>query len=299
MDDLLLQFGGAVKATPDGRVEGLLVPFADPEKLDLDGEFFDAETDFDREFPTTISTYYDHGLNREIGKKRLTRATVEVKTDGVWLSDQLDLSDDYQAMIYELAKKERLYLSSGAVPHLVEKEKVGKAVRIKSWPLGEGSYTVTPANPNAIVRTFKSYARERALTALEAVLTDTGDETASAALLSLKTLWELPTTGDDLPAGPFADHSQSVLAAVSEYARRARELHELRAKSGRVLSAANRERLSTLLAGMSEAMASVTALLDETAPKTDEPAAEEKGALRLPSLRLHHELLRQQMGATV
>lgn len=72
----------------------------------------------------------------------------------------------------------------------------------------------------------------------------------------------------DAPAASrFLDHLQVVLAAAQEVQTRAKSLHELRVKSGRVLSDANRKRLSTLLASLSATSADIDALLKETEPQ--------------------------------
>lgn len=100
--------------------------------------------------------------------------------------------------------------------------------------------------------------------ALRTITALMGDPEATA---SIKTLWASAPTGEPPPAGEqFATHSQSVLAAVSELTARARGLHELRVKSGRVFSAANRERLAALHESMGKAMADLKALLEETTP---------------------------------
>jgi HK97 family phage prohead protease len=72
------------------------------------------------------------------------------------------------------------------------------------------------------------------------------DETVAYELMGLDrngTRQPRPHTGLS-----FADHSNSALAAVRGFTERARALHNLRVKEGRVLSAANRERMEQLRA---------------------------------------------------
>jgi phage head maturation protease len=160
--EFLIETGGCVKALGDGRVAGMLIPFGSPEAVDTDNEFFARDTDYDQEFPVKVSTYYDHGMDSTLGKRRLTRAKASVTDSGVWLEDQLDLSDEYQAKIYALAEAGRLGLSSGSVAHLVERERAGKAYKITKWPLAEASYTVRPANPRTLgVMPMKSWCKDR------------------------------------------------------------------------------------------------------------------------------------------
>jgi hypothetical protein len=69
----------------------------------------------------------------------------------------------------------------------------------------------------------------------------------------------------------FADEAEHALGCVEAFVKRAQDLGSLRAKqhekSGRVLSAANRERLLTLLNGLSESSAEIRKLLEETDPE--------------------------------
>lgn len=80
-----------------------------------------------------------------------------------------------------------------------------------------------------------------------------------------------------LPDGlRFQDHSDAVLAAVQEYTERARAIHELRAKEGRVLSQANRNRIASLLDSLREVADDLEELLEATAPKADPTAVREQ-----------------------
>lgn len=243
MDELLITFGGAVKAAGNGRLEGLLVPFGNPEQLDLDGEFFDAGTDFDREFPTKVSTYYDHGMDEKLGRKRLTRAAVKADEAGVWLEDQLDLSQKYHQMIYSLAEQGKLFLSSGAASHLVEKERAEKGVRITQWPLAEASYTVHPANPNATVQALKHYSP----TSLEEALSGKAAPTAPLSLPERTEAW--------LDAGDgWAAQAEDLLAAYSQ-------IREAEVKAGReAWSSARKARLAAMEETFSKALAQIQRL---------------------------------------
>lgn len=65
---------------------------------------------------------------------------------------------------------------------------------------------------------------------------------------------------------PFADHAETVLAAVSDFVARSRSLADLRLKEGRVLSSANRERLAAIADALAGASADLGAILKETEP---------------------------------
>jgi HK97 family phage prohead protease len=71
-----------------------------------------------------------------------------------------------------------------------------------------------------------------------------------------------PDTGLSLAAA-----IERFLADGTALGARFRAMQDLRAKEGRVLSAANRERLSSLLAALDEARAALATLLDETDPE--------------------------------
>jgi len=100
---------------------------------------------------------------------------------------------------------------------------------------------------------------------------------SETALLSIK-------DESSLAGLTFEDHSQSVLATVSEYAERAKEIKEIRTKEGRTLSTLNRTRLSTLLDSLKSVSMDIEGLLIETEPKS-------LSNLRAESLRLEGEVL--------
>lgn len=156
MDETLIAFGNGLKALGEGRIGGLLIRYSDANSPDLEGEYFTKSTDFGLEFPAKVGVYYNHGMDPALGKKRLARAELKATDEGIWFETQLDLSDRYQAKVYELAEMERLGASSGAAPHLVEKKKAGKATEITAWPVAEASVTPTPAEWRNTVSALKS-----------------------------------------------------------------------------------------------------------------------------------------------
>lgn len=140
-------FGGTVKALEDGRVAGYLIKFTDKDRRDLQGEYFTTKTDLHTEsFPIAGKPMlYHHGLDDRIGVKALGNiAKTEIDDVGVWVETQLEMRDDYEKMIYELAKAGKLGWSSGALPQSV---KIAEDGHIDSWAVIEGSLTPTPAMP--------------------------------------------------------------------------------------------------------------------------------------------------------
>lgn len=176
MDELLLSFGGAIKALGDGKVGGYLVRFTDATNTDLEGDYFDIKTDFGIESGDPLPVYYNHGLDAKLKKQRIGRATTEVQDAGVWLEAQLNMRDDYERAIYGMVEKGKLGWSSGSLPHLVEREEQKNAYYIKSWPLGEASLTPTPAAGPVLthVQPLKSWAEATAH--LKALLPETPED---------------------------------------------------------------------------------------------------------------------------
>lgn len=68
---------------------------------------------------------------------------------------------------------------------------------------------------------------------------------------------------------PYADHAEAVLAAVSGLLTRSRALATLRAKDGRGLSEANRERLVALQVKLCDVESEFKALLEAKGPEID------------------------------
>lgn len=142
-----------VEGTED-EIEGLLLPWGGIHNgKDLDGEYFSAKTNFCLEWfpePATRPLLYDHGLDPDAGPTVVGRIkSIEIKADtGGWMQAQLDKQSKYFAAIKEMVERGKLYLSSGAMAHLVQRGAKGELLR---WPVVEGSLTPTPANLLATV----------------------------------------------------------------------------------------------------------------------------------------------------
>jgi HK97 family phage major capsid protein len=137
--------GSEVKALEGGKIGGYLVRFSTAIDPDVTSDYFDAETEL--KSSADLPVLYQHGQDATM--KRRVIGTGITKTDdvGLWIEAQLNLRDEYENAIYELAKTGKLGWSSGALAHLVEREPVGKAYHIKSWWIGEASLTPNPAEP--------------------------------------------------------------------------------------------------------------------------------------------------------
>ena len=152
----VLYYGGAVKALGNGKIGGYLVRYGDPDNADLVDDFFNDETDYGPH--DTSLVFYNHGLDDTL-KRRVLDKKAQLKQDevGVWIEAQLALRDAYEKYIYEQVEAGKMGWSSGTADYLVERNQVGKAYHITSWPLGlDASITPAPAEPRNSVIPLKS-----------------------------------------------------------------------------------------------------------------------------------------------
>ena len=150
--ETIVNYGGEVKALPDGKVGGYLVTFGG---LDMTGDYFDGKTDFGEY--SRLPVLYHHGFDDKIKTRRI--GTAEVKQDefGLWAEAQLSMRDEYEKMVYELAKTGKLGWSSGAASHVTAREEDDKGMRITQWYMAEASLTPCPAEPRNSVITLKMF----------------------------------------------------------------------------------------------------------------------------------------------
>ena len=234
--DELIHFGTECKALDDaGRVGGLLVVFGG---ADLVGDRFTKETDFDLEPGEKRSIYYSHGFDPVLKRRKLGRAELTVKDEGVWMEGQLNLRDAYERKIFEMIKAGKQGLSSGSAPHLVERKKVGDAHEILTWPIIEASITPTPAEPRTSV-------------------------------LSLKSYHEFLVGDGSLDGLRFSDELAAVLTAAESGVKRAQGIRDACTKEGRALSASRRERIAGMHQSLQSLVSELQSLLEETEPKPE------------------------------
>lgn len=254
--DLVFAFGGAVKAIAGtSMVEGLLVPYGDPDSLDHDGEFFTAKTDYGLRLPAAFKLFYHHGMNEKVGRTPLAWAELERRADGIWFKSDFDEDLEWEeeerakALKYrrhalKLIRDGELGASSGAAGHVVGRRDASKGVEIYRWPLAEASITATPSNSRTV------------------------------GTVSLKAMSEVRDPMDDFdPRGECGECKSRSLAAQTETVLRSvmdltADYSALATKEGRVLSASRHSRLKDLLA-------SFEAFVAETEPRprdADAPA---------------------------
>ena len=148
MNDKLVFFGDEIKAVGN-TVKGYLVRFGNPLDTDLEGDFFTKNTDFGRPLLKgerfALNLYYHHGQDSVIGTKSIGSGYVPMDEKGLWYEAQIEMNDEYNKMILELAKSGKLGFSSGSASHMVERERKGLGSEITRWTLAEASLTPRPA----------------------------------------------------------------------------------------------------------------------------------------------------------
>ena len=130
----------AIKAVAPFTLSGVGVVYGGE---DLTGDRFSKDTDFGGSRPFVgMPVYYDHALGGI--KSQIGTVKVWTPTDtGIDVQIELDRRHKYAADVMKLAEQGALGLSTGALPHLVERVDG----EIKRWVIGEISLTPTPAEP--------------------------------------------------------------------------------------------------------------------------------------------------------
>jgi len=297
VSDTLIHYGDAVKAIgDDGRVGGYLVRFSDAAAPDISRErdFFTSATDFDVEDGDRKSVYYAHGLDATMGVKRIGIATVKTDDVGVWVEAQLRMRDDYEKHIFALAKKGKLGWSSGAPAHLVTRKAVDDAHEVLTWNISEASLTPTPAEPRNDCIALKSLGAMIGMDASDATKTE---EAIATDPMDAQNDTEEIKTATPPASVPFDAQIDAALAAVDGVIQRGFDINDLRIKSGRVLSAANRSKLADLHGKMKQTHGEMSAHLEainnlllstdpDKAKRDATKQADEIGVLRMQFIRL-------------
>lgn len=148
--------GSAIKTLGDGKLGGHLIVYGDEKNPDIEGDYFTKSTEFDFENGDARPVYYIHGLDGALKKRKIGNATLTRDEVGVWVEAQLNMRDEYEKAIYQLATEGKVGWSSGAAAHMVERERVGKSLHVKKWAIAEASLTPTPAEPRAQVVYMKT-----------------------------------------------------------------------------------------------------------------------------------------------
>jgi hypothetical protein len=135
-------------------LSGWLIYYSDPTNPDLAGDYFNAQTDLDLGGRRELSTYFEHGQEEKIGRRRIGRAQLTQKSGGLWVSVKPvpELPAKVWDSFVSLANDGLMGFSSGAPGHLVERERRGNTHWIKRWPLIDASLTVGPCESRCMAQ---------------------------------------------------------------------------------------------------------------------------------------------------
>jgi hypothetical protein len=129
------------------------VLWGDPAKTDLEQEYFTKSTDFwDKSLGLPRTLTWDHALDDTMKANPVIGEITEMGDDeiGRWYVAQLDRNHKYRKAIDQLIEKKAVGTSSDSAPQYVVKEKTGKAVWLKQWPLFAAALTTTPCEPRML-----------------------------------------------------------------------------------------------------------------------------------------------------
>jgi hypothetical protein len=144
----------AVKRTAPDEIKGYLVLWGDPDRVDLDKEFFTKDTDF---WDVPLKGFrppltYDHAQDDATKTSPVVGAVSEFGDDemGRWYVAQLDKSYRYRKAIDAMIEAGQLGTSSDSAPQYVLREKRGKGVWLKRWPMLAAALTPAPCEPRQL-----------------------------------------------------------------------------------------------------------------------------------------------------
>ena len=201
----------AVKALGDGKIGGFGIRYTDAKHKDLQGDYFTPDSNLWLEHYPEVPLLYQHGMDDTLDTRVIGKAVAQPKDEGVWYEAQLNLRDEYENLIYELAKAGKLGYSSGSISHLVRREPDGK---LAQWPVVEMTLTPNPAagphltSVGAVRSAFKSIGLEITLPG--------GEQMGKEATKEQETVTRVATeTAPETKAAPAID-MEAIKAMVAE-----------------------------------------------------------------------------------
>lgn len=168
----------AVKYVSKNTIAHPVFIWGNPNKTDLEGDFFTKNSDF---WDEALKGYerpltWEHGqdkLFREIEDNPVIGKTVKYYDDDIarWAESVITTDKQYRKYIDKFIEEKRLGYSSDSAPQYVIREKQGKGTWLKSWAWFGGSLTASPCEPR-----MKVYTPEF-LKSLGLVIPDTSNQT--------------------------------------------------------------------------------------------------------------------------
>jgi 2'-5' RNA ligase len=154
--DTLVAWGGPVKAlgikNGKGVLGGQLILYGGSSEKDLTGDWFSEETYYGPRDGDGADTMMHHGIPlgkglEEFADHLFSPLKAARNKLGIWAEVACDLADEFEKKVYELGQKGVWKWSSGTADHMIKKDPTGK---IERWPIIEGSFTPTPAEPRML-----------------------------------------------------------------------------------------------------------------------------------------------------
>lgn len=137
----------AIEEDGDWIIEAWGAPPGGPDDMDADEEWFTLKTDFGWDMlPTRFATFH-HGLTEDDPQSIGEELSVEMRAKGPWVRILLDKTKELAKKAWDLALKNALFISSGAISHLTRKLPSGEIIK---WPIAEWAMTPSPKNKHAV-----------------------------------------------------------------------------------------------------------------------------------------------------
>jgi hypothetical protein len=145
----------AVKRTAPNTIHGYTMIWGDPEKVDVEREFFTRTTDFwDKDYGKTARPLtWDHAQDATFKADTRIGTITDFGDDeiGRWYDASLDLSHRYRKAIDGLIEQGVLGTSSDSVIQYIQRQKTKSgATWLAVWPWVGSALTTTPAEPRLL-----------------------------------------------------------------------------------------------------------------------------------------------------
>lgn len=144
----------AVKSVGADEIKGYLALWGNPDRVDLEGDYFTKSTDFwDNVLGVPRPLTWNHGQDRDTFKSADVIGQITAIGDdevGRFYTAMLDRSHQYRKAVDKLIGQRALGTSSDSAPQYVIREQTGKSHWLKQWPLFAGALTDVPAEPRMI-----------------------------------------------------------------------------------------------------------------------------------------------------
>lgn len=143
-----------VKAIGGDEIRGYAVVWGDPDRVDVEREFFTRATDFwDTSLSLPRPLTWDHAQDSSHKAHSIIGDIREMGDDDVgrWYVAQLKRNHKYRQAVNDLIVARAVGTSSDSAPQYVQRQKAKSgATWLKQWPLFAASLTPTPAEPRLL-----------------------------------------------------------------------------------------------------------------------------------------------------